>query len=79
MSKKPCPICMYVPLGLKSWFAEKSIPIHWGTFQLTHEPFLEPPKLLAKAMELERLPQNQFGALKIGETLIVKKIGAPKD
>ena len=53
--------------------------VHWGTFQLAHEPFLEPPKLLAKAMELERLPQNQFGVLKIGETLIVKKIGAPKD
>jgi N-acyl-phosphatidylethanolamine-hydrolysing phospholipase D len=59
--------------------SEKSIPIHWGTFQLSHEPFLEPPKLLEKAMELERLPQNQFGAIKIGETLVVKKISAPKD
>jgi L-ascorbate metabolism protein UlaG (beta-lactamase superfamily) len=31
--------------------SQKSIQIHWGTFQLTHEPFLEPPELLADAMK----------------------------
>ena len=52
--------------------SEKSIPIHWGTFQLTHEPFLEPPKLLAEAMESEQLPKHHFEPLKIGETLVLK-------
>lgn len=50
--------------------ALRSIPIHWGTFQLTHEPFLEPTKLLAEAMEKEGLSQNQFKPLKIGEVYI---------
>ena len=31
--------------------SKKSFPIHWGTFQLTHEPLLEPPELLADAMK----------------------------
>ena len=53
--------------------ADKSIPIHWGCFQLSHEPFLEPLKLLTKAMKLQGLPQNQFAPIKIGETIIVKK------
>ena len=52
--------------------SEKSIPIHWGTFQLSHEPFLEPPELLAEAMKLEQLPKNQFEPIKIGETFIIK-------
>ena len=30
--------------------SDKSIPIHWGTFQLSHEPFLEPIKLLENSM-----------------------------
>ncbi len=53
--------------------AEKSIAIHWGTFQLTHEPFLEPPELLKEAMNFENLPQNRFVILKIGETLVLEK------
>ncbi len=52
--------------------SKQSIPIHWGTFQVTHEPFLEPVKLLEKAMKSAQLPQNQFEAIKIGETFIVK-------
>jgi len=51
---------------------ERSIAIHWGTFQLTHEPFFEPPELLREAMSFEDLPQNQFEVLKIGETLILE-------
>lgn len=51
--------------------AARSIPIHWGTFQLTHEPFLEPPRLLAEAMTAEGLPQKEFSPIKIGETFVV--------
>lgn len=48
-----------------------SIPIHWGTFQLTHEPFLEPVQLLAEATKAEGLPEGQFSPVKIGETTIM--------
>ena len=41
----------------------------WGTFQLTHEPFLEPPELLLQAMREYRVKKTQFRALKIGETI----------
>ncbi len=53
--------------------SERSIPIHWGTFLLTHEPFLEPPELLRKSVMSEKLPLDQFKPIKIGETLTLKK------
>ncbi len=51
-----------------------SIPIHWGTFQLTHEPFLEPIQLLAEATKAKGLPEGQFKHIKIGETKILKEL-----
>ena len=55
---------------------KRSIAIHWGTFQLTHEPFFEPPKLLREAMDFENLSQNQFEILQIGETLVLERMKA---
>jgi N-acyl-phosphatidylethanolamine-hydrolysing phospholipase D len=59
------------------WDAYKSLwgawSIHWGSFQLTHEPFLEPPILLAQARESAGLPHEYFAPLKIGETFVLKK------
>lgn len=52
--------------------SEKSMPIHWGTFQLTQEPFLEPQMLLEKEKELARLPDTQFTTIKIGETILAE-------
>lgn len=52
--------------------SQQSLPIHWGTFQLTHEPLLEPPALLQRALDERRIPQQNFRPLKIGETLILK-------
>ena len=52
--------------------SQKSISIHWGTFQLTHEPFLEPPELLADAMKKTGIPIDEFKAMKIGETIQIK-------
>ena len=49
--------------------SQNSIAIHWGTFQLTHEPFLEPPELLVQAMRKNGIKNTQFRALKIGETI----------
>jgi N-acyl-phosphatidylethanolamine-hydrolysing phospholipase D len=51
--------------------ARYSIPMHWGTFRLTHEPFLEPPRLLARAMEDAGLPVEAFRPIKIGETVVL--------
>ncbi len=51
--------------------AEQSLPIHWGTFQLTIEPILEPPRLLREAMQQRGLPAESFRPVKIGETLIL--------
>ena len=50
--------------------ATQSIPIHWATFQLTHEPFLEPPQLLASEMAKAGLALENFNIIKIGETVV---------
>ena len=51
--------------------AEQSLPIHWGTFQLTIEPILEPPALLIESMQARGLPLEQFRPAKIGETWVL--------
>lgn len=51
--------------------AQQSLPIHWGTFQLTIEPILEPPQLLVEEMQRRGLPIEQFRPVKIGETLVL--------
>ena len=52
--------------------AKKTIPVHWGTFQLSYEPFLEPPALLAEALKENELHEDQFNSIKIGETVELK-------
>ncbi|MDQ7783754.1 MAG: MBL fold metallo-hydrolase [Desulfomonilaceae bacterium] len=51
--------------------SKKSVGVHWGTFPLTDEPLDEPPRELAKARESYRLAEDEFVALKHGETLIL--------
>ena len=51
--------------------ARQSLPIHWGTFQLTIEPILEPTQLLIEETQRRELPADQFRPVKIGETLIL--------
>ena len=51
--------------------AQQSIPVHWGTFPLTIEPLLEPPRLLVDEMRRRDLPQSNFHPVKIGETLVL--------
>lgn len=50
-----------------------SIPMHWATFQLTQEPFLEPPQLLVKALNSAKIDVNKFKPINIGETIILNK------
>ena len=51
--------------------ARQSMAIHWGTFQLTIEPILEPARLLRAEMEKRGLPLEQFQPVKIGDTLVL--------
>ncbi|MDZ7696828.1 MAG: MBL fold metallo-hydrolase [Deltaproteobacteria bacterium] len=52
--------------------SRKSVAIHWGTFILTDEPLDEPPERLKKALADRGLPQDEFMALKHGETLVLE-------
>jgi N-acyl-phosphatidylethanolamine-hydrolysing phospholipase D len=51
--------------------AQQSMPLHWGTFQLTIEPLLEPAQLLVDEMRRRGLPLEQFRPVDIGETLLL--------
>ena len=42
-----------------------------GTFILTDEPVLEPPRLLATAMDAKRLPPDAFFTMTHGETRVL--------
>ena len=48
--------------------AERSIGIHWGTFQLTDESLDEPPQALTRAVRGASLRDGAFTVLAIGET-----------
>ncbi|MEO8311177.1 MAG: MBL fold metallo-hydrolase [Caldimonas sp.] len=49
-------------------FAERSIGIHWGTFQLTDEPLDEPPQALARAARQAGLADEAFTVMAVGAT-----------
>jgi N-acyl-phosphatidylethanolamine-hydrolysing phospholipase D len=48
--------------------AQRSIGIHWGTFQLTDEALDEPPRALAAAARERGLADDAFTVMAVGET-----------
>ncbi|XP_061107508.1 N-acyl-phosphatidylethanolamine-hydrolyzing phospholipase D [Conger conger] len=48
--------------------AKQSVAIHWGTFALAHEPYLDPPLRLKEALEKHGLSQDKFFVLNHGES-----------
>ena len=48
--------------------AKHAVGVHWGTFQLTCEPMLEPPQRMAAARDAAGLDDEAFIVLKHGET-----------
>ena len=46
------------------------LPIHWGTFRLTDEPVLEPPRRVQDAWQAAGLPPEDLALLRHGETLV---------
>jgi len=51
--------------------ARRAIAMHWGTFTLTNEPFLEPRNRLKAACEKNEIPEGVFTTCHIGEKVIV--------
>jgi len=47
--------------------SKQSIGIHWGTFQLSWEPYLEPAQLLKQLLEEEKIDIEKFITVNIGE------------
>jgi len=48
--------------------AQRSLGVHWGTFNLTDEALDEPPKALAAARQQQGLREDEFFVLALGET-----------
>ncbi|KAL0967203.1 hypothetical protein UPYG_G00249110 [Umbra pygmaea] len=53
--------------------AKHSVAIHWGTFALAHEYYLEPPLKLKEAMEKNGLKVEQFFVLNHGESRVLNE------
>ena len=53
--------------------SKQSLGIHWGTFQLTAEHVLEPPKMLEKALHAAGIDPKKFTVFKHGETRTFNK------
>ncbi len=53
--------------------ARRSIGMHWGTFPLTAEEPMDPPKRLQAAREREGLTEVDFRALDLGQTVLIEK------
>uniref|UniRef100_A0A8C9W8D9 Metallo-beta-lactamase domain-containing protein n=1 Tax=Scleropages formosus TaxID=113540 RepID=A0A8C9W8D9_SCLFO len=51
--------------------ARRSIGIHWGTFALAHEYYLEPPVKLREAAERSGLKEDDFFVLNHGESRLL--------
>lgn len=52
--------------------------IHWGTFPLSNEPYLEPPKKLRLACDEESIPKDRFIVFEHGETRLIRPDGTSK-
>jgi len=51
--------------------AKRAVPIHWGTFQLTREPIMEPRERLQASLKKEGIDHSRFAPWLIGETVVV--------
>ena len=61
-----------IHMDIKSKF---SIGIHWGTFPLGNEFYLDPPVKLREALLKENLPADSFITVKHGETRLINRNG----
>lgn len=52
--------------------AERLVPMHWGSYQLTDEPLAEPAARLAAWWRRHGLPEGRLARLAVGETLLLR-------
>jgi N-acyl-phosphatidylethanolamine-hydrolysing phospholipase D len=52
----------------------KALGMHWGTWVLTEEDVLEPPKKLKEALKWKGLKEEVFGVTEIGEAVEVEEV-----
>lgn len=52
--------------------AAQSIGMHWGTYPLTAEEPMDPPRRLAQAREREGISEAEFRALDVGQTILLE-------
>ncbi|XP_049616667.1 N-acyl-phosphatidylethanolamine-hydrolyzing phospholipase D isoform X1 [Syngnathus scovelli] len=55
--------------------AKHSLAIHWGTFALAYEPYLDPPRLLQESLKENSLEPESFFTLKHGESRLLTSRG----
>ncbi len=53
--------------------ARQSIGMHWGTFPLTAEEPMEPPRRLEAARAREGMPEDEFRAVDVGQIVVFEK------
>lgn len=53
--------------------ARQALGIHWGTFELTQEPFDQPPRDLAQALQQHGLPSDYVWLMRQGELRAMEK------
>ncbi|KAG9037754.1 hypothetical protein FRB95_004040 [Tulasnella sp. JGI-2019a] len=51
--------------------AKRAIGMHWGTWVLTLEPVMDPPKMLAEECKKLGIPDSAFNVCGLGETVFV--------
>ena len=49
------------------WRARRALGIHWGTFEISHEPLDQPPRDVAAALKAQALPPDHVWLMKQGE------------
>ena len=54
--------------------AREALAHHWGTFQLTDEPVDEPPEMLAKALEREKIEAKRFRVVRPGAAFEMRRV-----
>lgn len=52
--------------------AKKAFAIHWGTWDLSHEPLSEPPRMLADAREELGIGKDEFDTIALGGSITVE-------
>lgn len=50
--------------------ARRSVGVHWGTFPMADEDFVEPALELARARDVQKVPHTEFFTMRHGETLL---------